>query len=77
MCNYPGGANAKFESDVVMRFKDYNPGEILKETLKEIFPKATEISVDIKPEENRIDASVFIPNMVDHIDMKMDVNKKD
>ena len=77
MCNYPGGANAQFESDTVMRFNDYKPVEILKETLKEIFPKATEISVDIKPEENRIDASVFIPNMVDHIDVKIDAKKKD
>lgn len=25
MCNYPGGANAQFENDAVMRFKDYKP----------------------------------------------------
>ena len=77
MCNHPGGANAQFESDTVMRFKDYKPGEILKKTLQEMFPNATDISVDIKPDENRIDAKVFIPDSVDHIDVKIDVKKKD
>ena len=44
------------------------PGDIIKETLKDCFPEGSEISVDVKPEENKIDANVFIPNSVDHID---------
>lgn len=49
------------------------PGDILKETLKDCFPEGSEISVDVKPEENKIDANVFIPNSVDHIDAKIEV----
>lgn len=49
------------------------PGDIIKETLKDCFPEGSEISVDVKPEENRIDANVFIPNPVDHIDAKIEV----
>lgn len=77
MCNYPGGANAQFESDAVMLCKEYKPGEILKKTLQEMYPNATDISVDIKPNENRIDAKVFIPDSVDHINVTIDVKKKD
>lgn len=49
------------------------PGDIIKETLKDCFPEGSEISVDVKPEENKIDANVFIPNAVDHIDAKIEV----
>ena len=49
------------------------PGDILKETLKDMYPKGTQIDVDVKPEENRIDANVSIPNSVDHIDAKIEV----
>lgn len=49
------------------------PGDIIKETLKDCFPEGSEISVDVKPEENRIDANVSIPNSVDHIDAKIEV----
>lgn len=49
------------------------PGDIIKETLKDCFPEGSEISVDVKPEENKIDANVFIPNSVDHIDAKIEV----
>lgn len=49
------------------------PGDIIKETLKDCFPEGSEISVDVKPEENKIDANVFIPKSVDHIDVKIEV----
>ena len=49
------------------------PGDIIKETLKDCFPEGSEISVDVKPEENRIDANVVIPNSVDHVDAKIEV----
>ena len=49
------------------------PGDIIKETLKDCFPEGSEISVDVNPEENKIDANVFIPNSVDHIDAKIEV----
>lgn len=49
------------------------PGDIIKETLKDCFPEGSEISVDVKPEENKIDANVFIPNSVDHIDATIEV----
>ena len=49
------------------------PGDIIKETLKDCFPEGSEISVDVKPEENKIDANVFIPNPGDHIDVKIEV----
>lgn len=49
------------------------PGDIIKETLKDCFPEGSEISVDVKPEENKIDANVSIPKSVDHIDAKIEV----
>lgn len=49
------------------------PGDIIKETLKDCFPEGSEISVDVNPEGNKIDANVFIPNSVDHIDAKIEV----
>lgn len=49
------------------------PGDIIKETLKDCFPEGSEISVDVNPEGNRIDANVSIPNPVDHIDAKIEV----
>lgn len=49
------------------------PGDIIKETLKDCFPEGSEISVDVNPEGNKIDANVFIPNSVDHIDATIEV----
>ena len=49
------------------------PGDIIKETLKDCFPEGSEISVDVNPEGNKIDANVSIPNSVDHIDAKIEV----
>lgn len=37
------------------------PGDILKETLKDMYPEGTQIDVDVKPEENRIDVQVMPP----------------
>lgn len=61
----------KDKSDTIVT--DEKPGDIIKETLKDCFPEGSEISVDVKPEENRIDANVSIPNSVDHIDAKIEV----
>ncbi len=61
----------KAKSDTIVIAE--KPGDILKETLKDCFPEGSEISVDVKPEENRIDANVFIPNSVDHIEAKIEV----
>lgn len=61
----------KDKSDTIVT--DEKPGDIIKETLKDCFPEGSEISVDVKPEENRIDANVSIPNPVDHIDAKIEV----
>lgn len=61
----------KAKSDTIVIAE--KPVDILKETLKACFPEGSEISVDVKPEENKIDANVFIPNAVDHIDAKIDV----
>lgn len=61
----------KDKSDTIVT--DDKPGDIIKETLKDCFPEGSEISVDVKPEENRIDANVSIPNSVDHIDAKIEV----
>ena len=61
----------KDKSDEVVTSE--KPGDILKETLKDCFPEGSEISVEVKPEENRIDANVSIPNSVDHIDAKIEV----
>ena len=61
----------KDKSDEVVTSE--KPGDIIKETLKDMFPEGSEISVDVKPEENRIDANVSIPNPVDHIDAKIEV----
>ena len=61
----------KDKSDEVVTSE--KPGDILKETLKDCFPEGSEISVEVKPEENRIDANVFIPKSVDHIDAKIEV----
>lgn len=61
----------KDKSDTIVT--DDKPGDIIKETLKDCFPEGSEISVDVKPEENRIDANVSIPNPVDHIDAKIEV----
>lgn len=49
------------------------PGDIIKETLKDCFPEGSEISVDVKPEENKIDAKVSVPNVVDHVDVQINV----
>lgn len=61
----------KDKSDEVVTSE--KPGDIIKETLKDMYPEGTQIDVDVKPEENRIDANVFIPNSVDHIDAKIEV----
>lgn len=61
----------KAKSDTIVIAE--KPGDIFKETLKDCFPEGSEISVDVKPEENRIDANAFIPNSVDHIDAKIEV----
>lgn len=61
----------KAKSDTIVIAE--KPGDILKETLKDCFPRGSGISVDVKPEENKIDANVFIPNSVDHIDAKIEV----
>ena len=61
----------KDKSDEVVTSE--KPGDILKETLKDCFPEGSEISVEVKPEENKIDANVSIPNSVDHIDAKIEV----
>ena len=53
------------------------PGDILKETLKDCFPEGSEISVEVKPEENKIDANVFIPKSVDHIDAKIEAKPQE
>jgi len=37
------------------------PGDVLKETLKDMYPEGTQIDVDVKPEENRIDVQVMPP----------------
>ena len=58
------------ESDEVVTSE--NPGDILKETLKDCFPEGSEISVEGNPEENKIDVNVFIPKSVDHIDAKIE-----
>lgn len=64
-----GAVKAKSDTIVIAE----KPGDILKETLKDCFPGGSGISVDVKPEENKIDANVFIPNSVDHIDAKIEV----
>ena len=61
----------KDKSDEVVTSE--KPGDIIKETLKDMYPEGTQIDVDVQPEENRIDANVFIPNSVDHIDEKIEV----
>lgn len=61
----------KAKSDTIVIAE--KPGDILKETLKDCFPEGSEISVDVKPEENKIDVNVFIPNSGDHIDAKIEV----
>ena len=60
----------KDKSDEVVTSE--KPGDILKETLKDCFPEGSEISVEVNPEENKIDANVFIPKSVDHIDAKIE-----
>lgn len=61
----------KAKSDTIVIAE--KPGDILKETLKDCFPEGSEISVDVKPEENKIDVKAFSPNSVDHIDTKIEV----
>lgn len=48
-----------------------NPGDILKATLKEIYPEGTKIDVDIKPQENRVDVKVVPP--VHSVEMQIKV----
>lgn len=48
-----------------------NPGDILKATLKDIYPEGTKIDVDIKPHENRVDVKVVPP--VHSVEMQIKV----
>ena len=48
------------------------PGDILKETLKDMYPEGTQIDVDVKPEENRIDVDVQVAKSVDHVDVQVE-----
>lgn len=47
------------------------PGDIIKETLKDMYPEGTQIDVDVKPEENRIDVKVMPP--VHSVEMQIKV----
>lgn len=48
------------------------PGETLKDVLKDVFPEGSEISVDIKPEDRKIDVNVAVSNKIDHIDVQIE-----
>ncbi|MBR4792452.1 MAG: hypothetical protein IK038_02195 [Bacteroidaceae bacterium] len=48
------------------------PGDILKETIKDMLPEGSHVAVDVKPEENRIDVDVQVAKSVDHIDVQVE-----
>lgn len=57
------------KSDAVVTSE--KPGDIIKETLKGMYPEGTQIDVDIKPNDNRIAVRVMPP--VHSVDMQINI----
>lgn len=57
------------KSDAVVTSE--KPGDIIKETLKGMYPEGTQIDVDIKPNDNRIDVRVRPPGH--SVDMQINI----